>query len=139
VASPKAASVGESAASDFGFIDTDEPRSGLSSPHAPAFVLQAGAAGVTFTTSLAIAATPAAAQPPLPPGAGGRCAPDDDERAASGGDGAGFRAFATRPDANPHTVVDRITPNRMLGGPLGLFHLVKVRRGRTTTAARRGM
>lgn len=130
MASPKAASVGESAASDFGFIDTDEPRSGTQ--HAPAFVLQAGAAGVTFTTSLAIAATPAAAQPLLPPG-------DDDEGAATGGDGAGFRAFATRPDANPHTVVDRITPNRMLGGPLGLFHLVKVRRGCNPAAARRGL
>lgn len=38
---------------------------------------------------------------------------------------AGYRAYAMRPDANPHAVVDRITPNRMLGGPAGLIHLVK--------------
>ena len=38
---------------------------------------------------------------------------------------SGYRAYAMRPDANPHAVVDRITPNRMLGGPAGLIHLVR--------------
>jgi glycogen synthase len=38
---------------------------------------------------------------------------------------AGYRAYSMRPDANPHAVVDRITPNRMLGGPAGLIHLVR--------------
>ena len=38
---------------------------------------------------------------------------------------AGHRAYAMRPDANPLAVVDRITPNRMLGGASGLLSLVR--------------
>jgi hypothetical protein len=37
----------------------------------------------------------------------------------------GMRAYAARPDANPHAVVDRHTPNRMLGGAMGFFRLVQ--------------
>ena len=35
----------------------------------------------------------------------------------------GVRAYAARPDANPHAVVDRLSPNRMLGGQLGFARL----------------
>lgn len=44
-----------------------------------------------------------------------------------GSDGlpAGHREYAMRPDSNPHAVVDRITPNRMLGGHLGFARMVR--------------
>lgn len=55
--------------------------------------------------------------------------------ASTGGGGSsgeptpGVRAYATRPDANPHAVVDRHTPNRMLGGYAGLWRLCNDARG----------
>jgi glycogen synthase len=41
---------------------------------------------------------------------------------------AGTRAYAARPDANPHAVTDRHIPNRMLGGQLGFIQLVQAAR-----------
>lgn len=38
----------------------------------------------------------------------------------------GTRAYAARPNANPSAVVDRFTPNRMLGGQAGLLQLLQV-------------
>lgn len=58
-------------------------------------------------------ATPVPAFPALPSGLPGDALP------------AGSRAYAMRPDANLHAVVDRITPNRMLGGSMGFLHLVR--------------
>jgi hypothetical protein len=105
------------AEADFGFIDIGAEQS--SRAKLSSLTLQESAAGVTFTTSVAVPSVQAAA-PPLPPGEASLSIDGDEITAVSG-----VRAFATRPDANPHAVVDRLTPNRMLGGPMGFFKLVQ--------------
>jgi glycogen synthase len=102
--------------SGFGFFD------GLAHLTATAGGGQGAATGggafgpVALSLPLNVAA--AARQPPLPPVA------DHDASVEAAAPPAGMRSFAARPDANPHAVVDRVTPNRMLGGAAGFFHLV---------------
>ena len=61
---------------------------------------------------------------------GGGASPPSDNAAAPAASGgsdavatAGVRAFALRPDASLHAVVDRHTPNRMAGGVQGMAQL----------------